>query len=68
MLNSEGQGKLTDASDFVYSAKGSNGQVVAENTVLLAKRAPYYFINDGVKNNYIIETRLLNLRPQQGLK
>lgn len=68
MLNSEGQGKLTDASDFVYSAKGSNGQVVAENTVLLAKRAPYYFINDGVKNNYITTNPLTKSKAATGSK
>ena len=50
MLNSDGQGKLTAAEDFVITSKGGIGQVVAENTVLVVKEAPVYFVNDGSKN------------------
>ena len=68
MLNEEGQGKLTDASDFTYSAKGSNGQVVAEKTVLIVKQSPYYFINDGLKNNYITTNPLTKSKTAVGSK
>lgn len=53
MLNNEGQGKLTKANEFVYAAKGSNGQVVADGTVLLSAESKTYFIYDGTKNFYI---------------
>ena len=53
MLNKAGQGKLTEAKEFAYSAKGSNGQVVADGTVLLSKESDYYFIFSNGKNTLI---------------
>lgn len=53
MLNSEGRGKLTKANEFVYAAKGSNGQVIADGTTHLSAEKEAYFIYDGSKNFYI---------------
>jgi DNA gyrase subunit A len=53
MINSEGQAKLTKSSEFVATTKGSNGQVVADKTILITKQRDEYFIFDGGKNIYI---------------
>jgi DNA gyrase/topoisomerase IV subunit A len=53
MVNFEGQAKLTKASEFVTTSKGSNGQVVADKTILISRQHNEYFIFDGSKNNYI---------------
>jgi DNA gyrase subunit A len=53
MVNAEGQAKLTKASEFVVTSKGSNGQVVADKTILITRQNEEYFIFDGSKNNYI---------------
>lgn len=53
MLNDKGQGKVTKADEFIYAAKGSNGQVIAEGTNLVGARKDNYFIYDGSKNYYI---------------
>ena len=53
MVNAEGQAKLTKASEFVSTTKGSNGQVVADKTVLVRRQADEYFIFDGSKNIYV---------------
>lgn len=53
MLNKKGQGKLTPAKDFVETARAANGQVIAEDTILVAKEQPYYFIYSAGKNNLI---------------
>ncbi len=68
MLNSDGQGKLTAATDFVTTTKGSNGQVIAENTVLLRKASEEYFIFDGNKNNYITTNPLTKGKTASGSK
>lgn len=68
MLSSDGKGKLTKASDFVYSAKGSNGQVVAENAILLHKESPEYFIWANGKNNYISTNPLTKGKTAVGSK
>jgi DNA gyrase subunit A len=52
-LNAEGQGKLTKASDFVITAKASNGQVVSEKTTIVKRQQESYFIFDGSKNIFI---------------
>lgn len=51
MLNKDGQGKLTKAADFVVNPRGSIGQVVAEDTVLLSSESDTYFIYSDSKNN-----------------
>jgi len=53
MVNTDGQAKVTKASDFVSTAKGSNGQVVTDKTIIVRKQGSEYFIFDGSKNNYI---------------
>jgi len=68
MLSSDGKGKLTKASDFVYSAKGSNGQVVAENAVLIHKESSEYFIWANGKNNYISTNPLTKGKSAVGSK
>lgn len=68
MLNADGQGKLTAATDFVTTTKGSNGQVIAENTVLLQKMSDEYFIFDGNKNNHITTNPLTKGKTASGSK
>jgi hypothetical protein len=67
-MNNEGQGKLTKASDFVITSKGSNGQVIAENTILITKEANQYFIFDGAKNIYIDSNPLTKGKTAVGSK
>ena len=68
MMNNEGQGKLTKASDFVITSKGSNGQVIAENTILITKEANEYFVFDGAKNIYIDSNPLTKGKTAVGSK
>ena len=68
MINSSGQGKMTEASDFTYSAKGSNGQVIAENTVLIAKESAEYFVFSGGKNNLITSNPAIKSKSAVGSK
>ena len=68
MLSADGKGKLTAAKDFVSTAKGSNGQVIAEGTVLLAKKQDYYFIYDGSKNNLITSNPMTKGKTATGSK
>ena len=68
MLNSDGQAKLTKASDFVSTARGSNGQVVSENTVIVRKQNTDYFIFDGSKNTYYDKTPATKSKSATGSK
>ena len=68
MVNSDGKAKLTDASSFVSTAKGANGQVVAEDTQFIAKRANAYFIYDGSKNQYVAKNPLTKAKTAVGSK
>lgn len=68
MISSDGKGKLTKASDFVQSAKGSNGQVVAENSILLHKESSEYFIYANGKNHYITTNPLTKGKTAIGSK
>lgn len=68
MVNKDGQGKLTKASDFVLTAKGANGQVVAEGTILLSPKSEHYFLYDGSKNYYIGSNPAVKSRTAVGSK
>lgn len=68
MINKDGQGKLTKASDFVLTAKGANGQVVAEGTILLSPKSEHYFLYDGSKNYYIGSNPAVKSRTAVGSK
>ena len=67
MLNSQGQGKLTKASDFVVTTRGGVGQVVPD-TVQICKKMDSYFIFDGSKNNYITANPSVKGRDSVGAK
>jgi DNA gyrase subunit A len=66
-INSTGQGKLTKASDFIMTAKGSNGQVITENTVIIsAVKSPTIFIYAD-KKNHIIDTTKLSVKSKSAV-
>lgn len=53
-INNSNQAKLTNADDFNLTAKGSNGQVITENTtVILDGDKDYILIYDNKKNSLV---------------
>jgi DNA gyrase subunit A len=66
-MNDNGQGKLTKGSDFVTTAKGSNGQVITENTTLIsAVKTPVIFVFAD-KKNHVIETTKLSVKSKSAV-
>ena len=56
-ITKDGKAKLTNASDLVENAKGSSGQVIADNTVIITNASKSYIGFDGNKNHFL-EKRL----------
>lgn len=53
-INKAGQGKLTFGKDYLETAKGANGQVIGENTILMSvPKTDIVFIYTDGKNNII---------------
>lgn len=67
MLNNKGQGKLTKVSELVVGIRGGVGQVVAENTSLVAAVGTAYYIYD-IKNNLITENPSIKAKTAVGAK
>lgn len=49
-VNKHGQAKLTLAKDFVITAKGSNGQVIADDTIFISSSEGFIFAYQNSKN------------------
>ena len=68
MVNADGQAKLTESDNFVSTAKGANGQVIAENTKFITKKSKGYFAYDGNKNQYVGKNPLTKAKTAVGSK
>jgi DNA gyrase/topoisomerase IV subunit A len=58
-MNDKGQAKLTKGSDYIITARGSNGQSITDGVIsLLSGESEYLIAYDGKKNNLITSKSL----------
>jgi DNA gyrase/topoisomerase IV subunit A len=61
-VNSSGQGKLTNISDYIVNARGASGQSITPNTVLIAKsNSNFAIIYSNKKNHFINISKISTL-------
>ncbi len=53
-MNNNNQAKITEAKDFIITARGGNGQSITANTIsMLSGNKKYFITYDGKKNNVV---------------
>ena len=66
-INSDNQAKLTEGKDFNITAKGSNGQVIAENTIKILNGEKDYVIIFSGKKNSLVSIKTLAVKSKSSL-